>query len=317
VKALENQFTWSTSRDGAFQRCRRQYWWQYYGSWGGWDRNAPAEAREAYVLKNLATRWAWVGTAVHETIEALLRKHLAAAGEAGELAFEKPRLPTVDVEGEVEALTQRMRDQFRESREGHYRSRPKKAFGLVEHEYADAVARSEWQAMSDKAREALRSFLVGPVFERIRASDARRWLPIEHLGQFDFEGTPVWAVLDFALRTPEDAVEIYDWKTGAVDPHGNRPQLVCYALYVEAAHGVPPSRVTSRLVYLGPRPEVHDVRVGPEDIAEVAGFMRSSIGAMRGLLTDPARNATRKEDFPMTDELEKCRVCSFRRLCHR
>ena len=314
--AIENNFTWSSSRDGTFQRCARQYWWQYYGSWGGWDRGAPSEAREAYVLKNLATRWAWVGTAVHETIESLLRRHQKdASGE--ELVFERPRAPEVVVEAEVEALTQRMRDQFKESREGHYRARPKKAFGLVEHEYADAVPRSEWQAMNEKARQALRSFLTSELFTHIRQSDSRRWLPIEHLGQFDFEGTPVWAVLDFALQTPEGAVEIYDWKTGVVDPKGNRAQLVCYALYVQAAHGVPPERVTTRLVYLGPKPEIHDVHVGPSDILEVAAGMRASIAAMRARLRDPAKNVALKDDFPMTDDLEKCRVCSFRRLCHR
>ena len=36
--------------------------------------------------------------------------------------------------------------------------------------------------------------------------------------QFDFEGTPVWAVLDFALRRPDGGVDLYDWKTGVVDP---------------------------------------------------------------------------------------------------
>jgi hypothetical protein len=311
---LENTFTWSTSRDGAFQRCLRQYWWQYYGSWGGWDRSAPGEAREAYTLKNLATRWAWVGTAVHEAIEAILRRRLAPAGGQG-LAFEPEPAPSI--EAEVEALTARMREQFRESREGHYRARPKKAFGLVEHEYADAVPRTEWQAMSDKAREALRSFLGSAIYARILASDPARWLPIEQLGQFDFEGTGVWAVLDFALRTPEGTVEIYDWKTGAVDPSGNRPQLVCYALYVQAVHGVPPERTTTQLVYLGKSPEVHAVHVGPGDIADVTATMRASIAAMRARLKDPARNVAVREDFPLTDDLDKCRTCSFRRLCHR
>lgn len=313
---LENLFTWSASRDGAFQRCLRQYWWQYYGSWGGWDRGAPGEAREAYTLKNLATRWAWVGTAVHEAIEGILRRRLAPPAPQG-LAFEPVPSAARSVEEEVEALTAHMRDQFRESREGHYRARPKKAFGLVEHEYADPVPRAEWQAMSDKAREALRSFLTSAVYARILASDPALWLPIEHLGQFSFEGTPVWAVLDFALRTPEGAVEIYDWKTGAVDPAGNRPQLVCYALYVQAAHGVPPERTTTQLVYLGKTLEVHAVHVAPADIAEVGAGMRASIAAMRSRLKDPARNVAVREDFPLTDDLEKCRVCSFRRLCHR
>lgn len=314
MKPLENEFTWSASRDGAFQRCARLYWWNYYGSWGGWERTSPPEAREAYILKNLTTRWAWVGSAVHEAIEGLLRR-LQREAHGGDLAFETPA--DVRPEVEVEALTERMRDQFRESREGHYRARPKKAFGLMEHEYADPVTRGEWQGMSDKAREALRSFFASEVYARIRESDPRLWLPIEALGRFDFEGTPVWAVLDFALQTPEGRVEIYDWKTGAVDPQGNRAQLVCYALFVHAEHGVPPERTTTRLVYLGTKPEIHDVTVGPADIAEVSASMRASIAAMRERLKDPAKNVARREDFPLTDDLEKCRVCTFRRLCHR
>ena len=71
---LKNEFTWSASRHGSFAYCKRQYWWSYYGSWGGWERHAPAEAREAYMLKNLSSRWAWVGTAVHEQIERILKR---------------------------------------------------------------------------------------------------------------------------------------------------------------------------------------------------------------------------------------------------
>ena len=56
---LKNEFTWSASRARTFDYCPRQYWWNYYGSWGGWDRDCTREAREAYMLKNLANRWTW------------------------------------------------------------------------------------------------------------------------------------------------------------------------------------------------------------------------------------------------------------------
>ena len=59
---FKNLFTWSASRHGTFRYCQRQYWWNYYGSWGGWGYDAPKEAREAYMLKNLANRWTWPGT---------------------------------------------------------------------------------------------------------------------------------------------------------------------------------------------------------------------------------------------------------------
>ena len=30
------EFSWSLSRHGTFETCRRQYYWNYYGSWQGW-----------------------------------------------------------------------------------------------------------------------------------------------------------------------------------------------------------------------------------------------------------------------------------------
>ncbi|MFM8385305.1 MAG: PD-(D/E)XK nuclease family protein [Planctomycetia bacterium] len=314
---LENNFTWSSSRDGTFQRCTRQYWWQYYGSWGGWERDGDPEAREAYILKNLTTRWAWVGSAVHESIEGILKSHQAASGPAGELAFGRPRALAVDEGKVLDALTERMRREWAASRDQAYRRRPKQVLGLMEHEYGDAVPREEWAAMHDKAREALRGWLQSAVFERIRESDPRCWLPIEQMDKFDFEGTPVWAVLDFGMHTEDGGAEIYDWKTGAVDPQGNRAQLVCYALYVRERFGVPTERVTTRLVYLGSRVEVHDVRVAQPDLDEVAGQVRASIAAMRERLSDAAANIARREDFPMTDDLEACRTCAYRRFCKR
>src|SRR5690606_9490976 len=66
---LENRFSWSKSRHEKFEACLRQYYYQYYGSWGGWERGAPAEPRELYMLKKLTIRHAWSGTAVHDAIK--------------------------------------------------------------------------------------------------------------------------------------------------------------------------------------------------------------------------------------------------------
>jgi hypothetical protein len=261
-------------------------------------------------LKNLSTRWAWVGSAVHGAIERLLRR-LQQMGRGTDLAFEKAA--EIEVEQEVEALTQGMRDQFRESRDGHYRTRPKKAFGLMEHEYADPVKGDEWKAMSAKAREALRSFFASDVYASRPAttsgSRSRRWEV--RLRRHARLGRP-------RLRAPHPGGQRRDLR---LEDRRRRPvgrsQPVCYALFVNAEHGVPPDRVTTRLVYLGPKIEVHDVRVGPDDIAEVSAAMRTSIAGMRAKLRDPAANSTHRDDFPMTTDLEKCRICSFRPLCRR
>jgi hypothetical protein len=313
VRILENTFSWSSSRASTFGRCLRAYWWQYYGAWGGWESDAPAEAREAYLLKNLSTRWAWVGTVVHSVIEHLLKRlHRRALG--GQLRFEKE---AVDVAHEIEETTRLMRLHFRESKRGEYRASPKRRFGLAEHEYGEPVSDEEWRGFHDKAVQAVEGFLRSEVFAKIRASDPATWLPIEALDKFQLEGTDVWAAPDFGLRLPDGGGEIYDWKTGAVAPEANRLQLACYTLYAEARHGIDPERVRSHLVYLGPSVEVHDFTLTRAELDEARRTIRASMDAMRARLADPNANRADREDFPMTEDRGRCAVCVFRRLCGR
>ena len=243
---LENRLTWSKSRAETFEHCLRKYWWTYYGSWGGWAFDAPQEARDAYVLKNLHSRWTWVGDVVHGAIEDVLRR-VQGGGPRGELDLGGGE--ALDAESEVLRVTARMRSEFRDSREGRYRADPKRVMGLVEYEYAAPVPDAEWKEMNRRAVEGVRRFLSSEIFATIRATDPATWLPFETLDSFEFEGTPVWAALDFARRTPEGA-EVYDWKTGDDRVEENRLQLVCYALYVEAKHAVPAERVVCRLFYV-------------------------------------------------------------------
>src|SRR5437762_2204447 len=69
---LANEFSWSRSRDGAFQECKRRYFYHYYGAWGGWDAAAAPDVRRLYILKQLASRQQWAGRAVHDAIELAL-----------------------------------------------------------------------------------------------------------------------------------------------------------------------------------------------------------------------------------------------------
>ena len=39
-KEFKNDFSWSFSRDNAFNTCKRKYYYSYYGSWGGWNKDA-------------------------------------------------------------------------------------------------------------------------------------------------------------------------------------------------------------------------------------------------------------------------------------
>ena len=54
-----------------------------------------------------------------------------------------------------------------------------------------------------------------------------------------------------------------------------------------------------------------------KELASVRGEMRASIASMRTRLRDKEGNVAARDDFAMTDDLEKCTVCAYRRLCGR
>jgi hypothetical protein len=312
VRVLENRFTWSKSRADAFSTCLRKYWWTYYGAWGGWSADAPREAREAYVLKSLHSRWTWVGQVVHSTIERLLRRTAREKG-GGQLSLGDGG--GIDAEKELEAVTSQMRAQYRESLDGRYRADPKRAFGLLEHEYAEAVPATEWKEMNRRALDAVSRFVASPTFASIRATDPATWLPFETLDSFEFEGTPIWVALDFARRTPEGA-EVFDWKTGGDRVDENRLQVLGYALFLEARYGIPARTVTCRLVYVNTG-TVYETTPTDADLDAARAEIRASIGEMRRRLRDPAANAAEMLAFPMTEDAARCGGCCYRRLCGR
>ena len=58
--------SWSHSRARLLEEdCARRYYWQYYGSHGGWDAEAPDETRLAYRLKQLSALDMALGQEIH------------------------------------------------------------------------------------------------------------------------------------------------------------------------------------------------------------------------------------------------------------
>ena len=46
---FKNKFSWSISQDRTFQTCKRKYYLNRYGSWGGWDKNSDELTRKIYL----------------------------------------------------------------------------------------------------------------------------------------------------------------------------------------------------------------------------------------------------------------------------
>ena len=302
---LTNDFTWSKSRHEKLAACPRAYYYQYYGSWGGWDAAAGTPVRELYVLKKLSSRWQWAGSLVHEAI----KEQLARARRTGTYR------PVDEV---ITRTLGRARQQWSTSREKSYWREASRITGLVEHEYGEPIPSEEWKRLWSAVTEAsLRGFHESETFARIQAVPRERWLTVDELDSFEFEGTKVWVAVDFAYRDADGLVHILDWKTGQ-ERDVDHVQVGVYALHARKAWGAAPEQVVGELVYLAaPGSPSVSVAAGAEAVARTEEVMRGSMAAMRELLDDVPGNKARLSRFPQLAEPGRCAHCPFRRPCGR
>jgi hypothetical protein len=301
---LERTFSWSVSRDRLFRSCPRAYYYKYYGAWGGWEPGAAPDVRELYVLKQLKTRYQWIGDAVHRALRDVLEEL-----RRGRLT----PLPEADAR-----LTRVMRFWFKASREGAYWREPKRG-GLVEHEYAAPVPVEAWRALHEEARRALSAAYRLPLFERLARLAADDWLAVEAFDSFDLDGVPVHCVPDLSFREG-DRVVIVDWKTGPPEPEtaagetAVRFQLACYGLHARARWGARPETLRLGVAFLT-LPDYRESGIEATEMATAEAAVQSSVAAMRARLADPVTNRARIEDFPQVDDPARCVYCPFRRPC--
>lgn len=303
ARVLRNAFSWSHSRHETFRDCPRRYFYHYYGAWGGWSPDADPRVRQLYVLKNLKGRQAWAGGQVHDAVADTLRQVRAGhpvPPEAGRAA--------------AEAAVARMRREFRESRDGAYRARPKQALGLMEHHYREAIPDAEWRAQAEAVRRAVLRFHEGPYLEEARALPADAWLALEELASFELDGSPVFVRLDLAVRPAADRVMVVDWKTGRRAPRPEGLQLGIYALYVHEQWEIAPEAITVREVNLTAGAE-GQARVTAEQIESAREAIRESMREMRARLADAAENGAVEADFTTRPGARTCAYCPFREVC--
>jgi hypothetical protein len=296
---FQNTFSWSRSRDDIFQRCLRQYWFHYYGSWGGWDLTADERTRNIYILKQLTTRKQWVGTKVHECISRALENMRRG----------------IDPMGEQEAIDTTlavMREDFANSRRSGYLQNPKSC-GFLEHEYGMDISDAEWKESADHAASCLKTFYRSAVFADIRKTPLDRWLEIEKLSTFWLEGIKIYVQLDYSFRD-KDGIVIYDWKTGTSDPEKNELQLACYSFYAVDKWKVGPEQVkTIEFNLASGEPYRHHLK--GVDLDSIKKYIMGSVRDMKLLLDDPEHNRASEERFGFTDDEKECWRCNFRKLC--
>lgn len=297
---IRNEFSWSKSRDEIFQTCPRQYYFNYYAYWGGWEKGAPERTRQIYILKNLKNRYMWAGGKVHQCI-----KHTLRNLQRG--------ISILDADDIVSITLDQMREEFRSSREKRYRIYPKTC-ALFEHEYDLDLSNDQWKTVADDVEKCLRTFYSLEIFTFLKELPTENWLEIEDFSSFYLDGVKIWAVIDCSFRTGE-GVTIIDWKTGRGTNSDLSLQLSCYAMYGVEKWGTKPENI--KLVeynLLSNQSAEFSVTTG--EIDNTKTYIKGSIADMQSLLVDVENNLPKEEEFFKKIDDERIRSrCNFRKVC--
>lgn len=299
MAGFKNEFSWSKSREDIFRKCARQYYYHYYGSWGGWHRHCDERTRHLYILKKLVNKHMWSGEKVHGAV----KKYLMTLLQEGEDLSEETL---------IKQVLDEMRNDFRDSRNGkHWKATQKK--GLFEHEYESDMTDESWKDVATHVEKCLHSFFQSSFLQELKKVPTDQWLKIEDMTHFFLNDVKVYISLDFALRDG-DSVVIYDWKTGTSLSQDHDIQMACYGWYAWNQWNIDPKKIKLIEMNLNDMGTESHVITGI-NLEKVQKQIFSSIQDMQFMLDDISNNAASEDRFPLTENERHCAHCNFKKLC--
>ncbi len=314
AEIIRNSFSWSFSQAKDFSACPRRYYWQRYGSWGGWEDMAPKGVKAAYRLKQMKNRFALSGIAVDLAVKAAIK----SVSQGKETTLEEA----------LDLASAYLRKAWIEHMESRWQANPKRYTCIKEIYYGefspdDAEARLMWAAgIKERVGLCLENF-YGMILPKIRQYLAKGSLvafsetDFFEKESFTLGGIKIYASPDTVIQL-DDKLVILDWKTG-------RPrqfyahQMETYGLWAQCRHDVPADEIELELVYL-PDGTTQKVPYGDEEAKQTFGYIKETVDDMSDKLKD--RDIARNEPlkiacFEQTDKLEVCAHCNFMELCDR
>lgn len=295
---LKCELSWSASRAKEFERCRRENWYSRYGSWGWWTERPRGEKYNTMVHKNLTSLPAFTGDVIHRAIERWFQLRKAGSAMTAQELFEESR--------------ELFRQGWRQSSTELWAERPNKMTHLFEHHYNWDISADRTNAAKDLMTRSAKYFIESAELAPVRESKPDSWLSVESLDTYQFLGTKVYAVPDFAYQD-EEKVHIWDWKTGK-PREDDIFQLHTYALYACERWHTDPEDITLHAAYLG-EGNVQSIPVQIDKLGEAQDRMSMSIREMMDIHYDPDVDDFMAENWQPTGAPDACRFCRYKGMC--
>jgi hypothetical protein len=300
---LTNDFSWSFSRANTFSECQKRYWYTYYGSWEGWPKT-PYDKRPSidplaaylYALKQMQSIWAFVGSAVHNTIEHFLK-------------LKKP----IELSELIEHADKAFLKGIDEAKNETWRISPKKHTSLFEYYYKVPPTEAELAEAKAKIHTSLVNWHSSNIVQELLFHKQAYQVSVEELASFQLqERFKIIVVMDLALSWKKSdgshTYILFDWKTGE-ESEKTEKQLYCYALFANRVWNVPLDHIILVPFYLFKNSYQKIQNLDPVKLQEAENEIEASCTTLLPL------HQKEVEHFAYTEDRTKCRRCPFKELC--
>lgn len=306
---------WSFSTSRMFLRCPRK--WYYYAMAASPRAKNPMR-REAHLLRQLQTLYAWRGSLVDTVIEKLIVPGIRSRN-----------LPSED---DVISFSMELAEkQLKFGKERKHRSinQTKSSVGeaycaFYDVEYNDGINEEEVQVAKQdiiiSLGNLLHSKLIKEIVEKYSYVTAQRTLV------FRFADSTISCTPDLLVFSPNFAPLIVDWKVHAFASTDYLLQLGVYAVALSRTnpHKDFPKNIESQLKdpttfrlieYQLLKNEQREYSISSNDIVDVEDYIFLSCTQMNNLLDGRKFRELNIEQFPTARFPETCSKCGFGRLC--
>ena len=195
--------------------------------------------------------------------------------------------------------------------------KPKHNLNLSEMYYEGETPEVQARAreMRDRAKASLDNWWDMGWPEMLMGLGVDDWVELEGLSKIRFRNmVDIFVQPDLAFWRG-GRLWVVDWKTGSPKEADQR-QIMIYAIWA-MKKGTKLSDIRSQLVYLGKGNQGEKTMTFTEDeMRAFANDLWDEIDAVRQQLHNKEHNVARAEDFPMTDDKDNCKWCTFRQLCY-
>jgi len=293
IGTFTNNFSWSLQRFTMFERCKKEYFYHYYGSWAGWDGNAAERTKFIYRLKNIKSEAPWLKSIIKKTLSSAIKR---------ETEFSLVSCRSFSIRTTYKDIFELERQEFLDD--------PKKLC-------LDSIYFAEESISNLKKRITARLECFWNViwensfFNILKEKRYGDFISINGHGEFVLNNIKVWVNPGIAY-TEKDKKFIIDIYPMPPKNEVNPPFSMSLAiLFLKKTYKLLNEEYTPRTIIADKDKCIVLEECPPE--SEISKLIRESSLNMLSCLTFDKK--AYEENFYKTSEKEKCRTCRFREIC--